>query len=91
VRYERTPGVRVESLGRAWAAFSPASGETLLLNDEAAALLEVLTDGPAHCDAVCAALAVDGDVAVAQIHAAMGDSWQQLLQAGLLRRFGGAG
>jgi hypothetical protein len=47
MHYTRAPGVRIEPVGGAWAAFSPLSGETLLLNDEAAAILEVLTSsGP---------------------------------------------
>ena len=86
MHYERTPGARVEAVGDAWAAFSPMSGETLLLNNEAAAVLEVLADGAAEPDIVCAALARDGDLAIEQVQAAMGDAWQQLLQVGLVRR-----
>jgi PqqD family protein of HPr-rel-A system len=38
--------VLVEAVGEMWAAFSPASGETHLLNNEAAAFLEVLSEAP---------------------------------------------
>jgi hypothetical protein len=38
--------VLVEAVGEMWAAFSPSSGETQILNDEAAALLEVLSEAP---------------------------------------------
>lgn len=41
MKFSRVDGVLVEPLGPVWVAFSPASGETTLLNDESAAILEV--------------------------------------------------
>lgn len=91
MHFQRMPGVRVELVGNAWAAFSSMSGETLLLNNEAAAVLEVLADGAVDPDIVCATLARDGDLSIEQVHAGMGDAWQQLLQAGLVRRLEAVG
>ncbi len=84
--YERACGLRVESIGQGWAAFSPLSGETLLLNDEAAAVLEILAEGPAEADAVCAALAHDSEAPAAQIAASLSQSWEHLMSAGLVLR-----
>ena len=60
--FARRPAVLVESVGDVWAAFSPASGETILLNVESAAILEVLADRPCDTSAVCAALATDAGI-----------------------------
>lgn len=84
--YERARGLRVESIGQSWAAFSPVSGETLLLNDEAAAVLEILAEGPAELSAVCTALAHDSDVPVAEVEASLSQSWEHFVRAGLVRR-----
>lgn len=43
-RWLRAPGLRLEPLDEGWAAFSPASGETHLINDSGAALLQALSD-----------------------------------------------
>jgi PqqD family protein of HPr-rel-A system len=82
---ERVPGLCVESVGSGWAAFSPVSGETLLLNDEAAAVLEVLSDGPATRGTVCAALASDSGTPAAEIEERLAESWEQFVRAGLVR------
>lgn len=84
--FERTPRLAVEPIGAGWAAFSPVSGETLLLNDEAAAVLEVLGDGPATLHAICAALASDSQTPAAEVEARIADSWEQFVRAGLVRR-----
>ena len=55
-RYACVPGVSTEAVGHLWAVFSPASGETLLLNDESASILEVLAAGACDTAGVCAAL-----------------------------------
>ena len=51
-RYARIEGVLIEPIGHLWAAFSPASGETILLNDESASILEVLESEAADTDAI---------------------------------------
>ena len=80
------PGVLVEALGSSWVSYSPASGQTHVLNDESAAVLEVLGlhDGfsPAQ---VCAVLAADSGASVEQIEQTMGAAWRLLVDSGLIR------
>lgn len=83
-RYRRAQGVLVESLGPVWAAFSPASGETLILNDESVAMLEILDAGPATGQAVGAALADDSGLTEAEVVPLIGAAWQRLIEAGLV-------
>lgn len=88
--FARVPGLRVEAVGGAWAAFSPASGETLLLNDTSAAILEVLADGPLATSAVAERLAADAGVPHGEVAALIADHWPQLVEAGLVRQAGPA-
>jgi PqqD family protein of HPr-rel-A system len=79
------PGSRLTALGEGWVAYGGASGETLYLNDESAAVLELLRDdGPASFDAVCQALAADSGLDVAAITAAVQQGWAPLVEAGLI-------
>lgn len=83
--FTRAPGVLIEPVGDVWAAFSARSGETLLLNDEAAAILEVLTSrGRSHPDEVCRLLAADAGQPTADVSERLVDAWTQLTGAGLL-------
>ena len=85
MRRARAPGVRVEPVGAGWAAFSPLSGETLLLNDEAAAILEILAaHGALEADALCAELARDSGLVPEVIALRLRDAWAQLGIAGLV-------
>jgi PqqD family protein of HPr-rel-A system len=83
-RYGRADGVLVEPIGHLWAAFSPLSGETTLLNDESAAILEVLESGECTTSDVCAALAQDSGVEARHFADAVADGWARLLEAGLV-------
>lgn len=83
-RFKLCDGVRVAGLGEGWVAFSPQSGETLLLNAESAAVLELLADGPADAQQVAVALAVDAAVAVAEVADALRHTWGPLRDAGLV-------
>lgn len=87
--YSLVAGVSVQAIGNIWAAFSQASGETLLLNDEGAAVLEVLAHASASADEVIDALAADSGVDRDEIAATLADCWSQLVQAGLVRQFDG--
>jgi PqqD family protein of HPr-rel-A system len=78
------PGTRVTDLGDFWAVFSPRSGQTLLLNTEAVAILEVLREQPGDLAQVCQTLAMDTDLSAPELQARCGNVWQQLLDAGLL-------
>lgn len=81
----RTPkGVRCTDLGAMWAVFSPLSGQTLMLNTEAVAILEVLRDQPGGLTDVCRALAADGERDARELEALCQDSLALLLDAGLL-------
>lgn len=83
--WSRVPGVLVEAVGRAWAAYSPATGETVLLNDESAAILEVLVNGPATTEAVAALLTVDTGIHAAELAVTLDAGWPRLIEAGLVR------
>jgi len=84
--YGRRDGIAVEPVGDFWAAFSPVSGESILLNDESAAILEVLAEGPATTQQVAAQLALDtGDVA-ADLHDLVAGCWLTLIDSGLVQQ-----
>ncbi|MEO5698675.1 MAG: HPr-rel-A system PqqD family peptide chaperone [Burkholderiaceae bacterium] len=84
-RYRRTDHILIEPVGHLWVAFSPVTGETTLLNDESAAILEVLESGPADSTSVCAALVEESDGGAALIENHVETCWTQLIQAGLVR------
>ena len=81
----RLCGVVVEAMGSGWVAFSPASGETALLNDECAAILEVLEAGPASVLAICQALSADCGLPVGELVVIVESHQQTLIQAGLVQ------
>lgn len=87
-RYQAVPGLRIEPVGDAWAAFSPASGETHLLNDESASLVEWLMERGLPADLQMAARAMSEEVALDAETLAdrMGHIWLRLLEAGLVRK-----
>ena len=75
-----------EAAGSLWAVYSPASGETALLNDESVAILEVLESGPCSTEAVCAELASGDPSEAAAMMSVIEASWSRLIDAGLVRR-----
>ena len=83
--YSRSAGVLIEPVGHLWAAYGAPSGETILLNDESAAILEVLEAGPATSDEVCSALAADSGLAAASLAEVVQACWPRLVEAGLVR------
>lgn len=85
VSIARVPEVQFEPLGHVWVAFSPASGETALLNDESAAILEVLEAGPATSEVIAATLALDSGIPAADLAATLETAWPRLVNAGLVR------
>lgn len=78
-------GVRCTDLGAIWAVYSPLSGQTLMLNTEAVAMLEVLQDQPGDLVSVCKALAADGHHESAALEASCRGAWVQLVDSGLLQ------
>lgn len=90
LRYERVEGLLAEPVGHYWAVYSPASGETALLNDECAAILEVLAAGAGDADTVSMALA-EGDREEARAMAGVIEgAWPRLIEGGLVRAVGPA-
>lgn len=86
--FARRDGVLVEAVGRFWAAFSPASGQTVLLNNEMAAILEVLESSPATSIEVANTLSRESGAPAASVAAAVDFSWETLIQAGLVAALG---
>lgn len=84
MRFVCSPGLRIESLDNSWAAYCARSGESLQLNTEAAAVLEVLAEGPQDADAVHRALASDSDMPPEIVAERMRDVWSELLANGLI-------
>lgn len=84
--FRRVDGVVVEPIGHLWAAFSPLSGETTLLNDESAAILEILDTRSTDTLGVCAALAEDCGLDARQFVDAVEAGWPRLVEAGLVDR-----
>lgn len=83
--YRRVDGVVVEPVGRLWAAFSPATGETTLLNDESASILEVLGSEAMGTTEICVCLAADSGLPSGSIAEVVRASWPRLIEAGLVR------
>jgi PqqD family protein of HPr-rel-A system len=83
-RLGRRAEVLVEPLGLSWAAYSPFSGETHLLNAEAAAILEILDEEPRSEVALRAALVHETGAAEAEVAQALDASLLQLRAAGLI-------
>lgn len=84
--YARLGGVLVEPIGHLWAAFSPATGETALLNDECASILELLEELTcATTDVICGHLSSDSGMPMQSLTELVENSWPRLLEAGLVR------
>ena len=91
-RYAAVQGIRVEELGDVWAAYSPASGETHLINDESAILLEwLMAHGPADAALAATGLSVDVGVTADALQPRIEVGWGPLLSAGLIRRLDDGG
>lgn len=91
-RFVRAPGVRVEPVGLAWAGYSGLSGETHLLNDESAAIVDALDEAiPRSLAEVCRSLADDCGVPALEIERSIGAAWRQLDASGLIREAFSAG
>jgi PqqD family protein of HPr-rel-A system len=79
-------GVLMETLGEHWAVFSPASGESHLVNDSSAAILEMLTGTLAlNADHICALLAADIDSTLSEVEPLVNEALRTFVTAGLVR------
>jgi PqqD family protein of HPr-rel-A system len=83
-RFACAAGLRVELLGDSWIAYSPLSGETMMLNDESAAVLEVLREAPGDIASVCRTLAADLDADPEQLMERIAPAWSLLIDNGLV-------
>lgn len=86
--HEAVPGARLEACGPLWVAYSPASGQTHVLNDECAAVLEwLLTERrPADSALLAEAFHADTGVDTRTLTQTLNLAWVPLRVAGLVRR-----
>jgi PqqD family protein of HPr-rel-A system len=86
-RYEAVPGAEWVALGdEGFAAFSPESGETHLLNAECVEILERLRERGASSTAdMVESLMADYDADWQQLAADIEANWRVLLDGGLVR------
>lgn len=85
-RFERVPGLMLEPVAHLWAAFSPLTGETSLLNDESVAILETLQDGAMTSYEVCIGLASDSGIPAQTLAEVVEECWPRLVEAGYVRK-----
>ena len=84
--YVLVPGVLVEPLGDHWAAFSPSSGESHLINDTSAAILEMLGGGaPLTPAQICTELTAHVGAVAVDAQGLVGDAFRAFITAGLVR------
>lgn len=83
-RYARVEGTLVEPVGDVWAAFSPSTGETVLVNHETASILELLGAGADNTAEICAVLAADCGLDADSLAEVVEACWPRLLEAGLV-------
>ena len=85
VRFTGVPGVQVVPIGEAWAGFSPLTADTLILNNESAAILEVLALGECSLEQLAAELSTDCDAIADSLLPVLASHCQQLAEAGFIR------
>ena len=67
-------------------AYSESSGETSLLNDECAVVLQLLPEGGCPAGYVCEALAVDSDLERDELSALVSSALSKLIETGFVHR-----
>ena len=82
---ELRPGALLEEVGDMWVAFSAASGETHLLNVEAAAFLEVLSEAPRNLNEVIELMASESGRPAPELLSLLEDAAATLTAVGLIR------
>jgi PqqD family protein of HPr-rel-A system len=85
------PGLLMAPLGEFWVAYSPLSGETMVINTETAAILEALREWPGDLASVCETLAGEVGLAPAELTSTISAAWIQILEAGLIAETSSAG
>jgi len=89
-RFTRAPGVRVEALagdgGDEWVAFSALSGETHLINETSAAIVDLLDEEvPASIDSIVDRIVGETGLPHDEVRLLLADAWELLLHGGLIR------
>lgn len=85
----RPPGVGIETLdGGVIAAFSPLSGESHLINPEAALVLDLASATPAPRQELARRVAAAAGLETAEAIDLLQPAWAALVDAGLLRQHG---
>ncbi len=77
-------GLLMAPLGEVWVVYSPLSGETMVINNETAAILEVLRERPGSLASVCEELAVEVEMEPADLANTIAGTWAQIVEAGLI-------
>lgn len=90
-RFAPPSGLLMAPLGGVWVAYSPLSGETMVINNETAAILEVLRERSGNLASVCEALADEVGMKPADLANTIAVSWTQILEAGLISESTSAG
>jgi PqqD family protein of HPr-rel-A system len=85
VRLETPSEVTLEAVGPSWVAYSGLSGETHLLNDEAAALVEVFGEAPRTVSEAAQVVAADAQTSPHLIEYKLQEAAVFLRVAGLIR------
>jgi PqqD family protein of HPr-rel-A system len=85
-RFKAVTGLRIAQVGHLWVAFSPLSGETTLLNDEAAAVLELIGGQALTQQQLCKQLAADTGQDEPQLASVLDGCWGRLMESGLVDR-----
>lgn len=82
--YARATGLKMESLGDSWAVYSARSGDTVQLNNEAAAVLEMIGESGLDGSAVTALISKEACVDAAQVAEQLVELWPQLVALGFV-------
>ena len=89
MKFSRVVGLELVSLGEVWAAFSPASAETILLNNESAAILETLVDGDLDMLTITNVLSRDCGLSEVELLPIIQAHCPRLVESGFLRLISG--
>lgn len=89
MKVARASCLELVPLGDIWVAFSPASAETILLNNESAAILEILADGELDLTAIAKILSLDCGVSEIELLTLIEAHCPRLIESGFLRMVAG--
>lgn len=82
--YARAAGLKLASLGDSWVVYCDRSGDTVQLNNEAAAVLEVIGESGLDEAAITALISKEAGVDAAQVADQLVELWPQLVALGFV-------